>query len=117
MEYSIRREPPYVIVSLSGAPSEREARAMAAEMEPLIAGTSGALIEIRVAFGLDLLSTKDLVTGWHSMGFPARYRIAMLLLDEAARESAQFAEDVAVNRGLGLRIFRERGKALAWLAG
>jgi len=105
------------MVSLSGVPSEREVRTMAREMVAALEGTKGALVEVRVPFGLDLLSTKDLVTGWHAMGVPADYRIAMLLLDDAARESAQFAEDVAVNRGLGLRVFRDREKALAWLGG
>ena len=117
MEYSIRREPPYLFVSLSGAPSERELRAMIAEMARSIDGTVGALVEARMASGLDLLATKDLVTGGQAMGIPPAYRVALLLLDEGGRESAQFAEDVAMNRGLGLRVFREREKALAWLAG
>jgi len=117
VEYSIRREPPYLLVSLSGTPSERELRAVIVEMARSMAGTSGALVEARVASGLDLLATKALVTGGQAMGIPQAYRVALLLLDDGGRESAQFAEDVAVNRGLSLRVFREREKALAWLAG
>jgi len=117
LEYSIRREPPYLVVSLSGTPSERELRAMIAEMARSMAGTAGALVEARVTSELDLLSTKGLVTGGPEMGIPPPYRVALLLLGEAGHESAKFAEDVAVNRGLGLRVFRERAKALAWLAG
>ena len=79
-------------------------------------GTRGALLEIQVAFGLNLPATKSLVSELPSMGFAPGYRIALLLLDEAARKSAQFAEDVAFNRGIALRVFSERDGALRWLA-
>jgi hypothetical protein len=79
------------------------------------AGMRGMLVEVEVTYGLGLTSTKDLVSSIPSM-FPNDFRIAVLLLDDAARKSAKFAEDVAFNRGIALRVFSERDDALRWLA-
>ena len=81
------------------------------------AGTGGALVEVQVAFGLGLTSTKDLVIGLPAMGYAPGYRLAVLLLDDVAARPAEFAEDVAVNRGIALRVFRERDAAERWVRG
>jgi hypothetical protein len=39
----------------------------------------------------------------------------VLLLDEQARRSADFAQVVAENRGVPVRVFSEREAALKWL--
>jgi hypothetical protein len=117
MEYSVRAEPGYLLVRMTGTPSEQEIRAMLRDLTAHSAGTQGALFELKVDFGLNLTSTKDLVSGLPSLGFPAGYRLALLLLDDAAARSAEFAEDVAFNRGIGLRVFRDREQAIGWASG
>jgi hypothetical protein len=117
MDYSVQREPDYLLVRMTGVPSEQEIRAMLRDLQAQSAGTQGVLFELRVAFGLNLTSTKELVTSLPSFGFPAGYRLAMLLLDDAASRSAEFAEDVAFNRGIGLRAFRDRAAAESWACG
>jgi len=117
MEYAVRDAGHYLIVEMAGAPSEPAVREMLKEMAARSTGgqVMGALIEVRVAYGLDLVSSRDLVLSLPSLGFPRSYRIAVLLLDEVASQAAQFAEDVAVNRGLAVRVFRDRAQALGWL--
>lgn len=117
MEYSVRREPGYLFVRMTGAPSEQEIRAMLRELQAHSSSTAGVLFELRVDFGLSLTSTKDLVSGLPALGFPPGYRLALLLLDDAAARSAEFAEDVAFNRGIDLRVFRERAAAERWAYG
>jgi hypothetical protein len=117
MEYTVRDAGHYLIVEMAGAPSEPAVREMLKAMAASSSGGQviGALVEVRVAYGLDLVSSKDLVLSLPSLGFPRSYRIAVLLLDEVASQAAQFAEDVAVNRGLAVRVFRDREQALGWL--
>lgn len=115
MDYAVQREREHLLVKLTGAPSEHEIRVMLRDLQVQSAGTRGALFEVQVAFGLNLTETKALVTDLPALGFPPGYRLAVLLLDEAASRAAQFAEDVAFNRGIGLRVFREREPAVAWL--
>jgi hypothetical protein len=117
MDYAVRRERGHLLVKLTGAPSEHEIRAMLRDLQAQSAGMRGVLFELQVAFGLNLIETKGLVTGLPDLGFPEGFRIALLLLDDAAARSATFAEDVAFNRGIGLRVFRDREQALAWLGG
>jgi len=120
MQYTLRRdERNYLEVKVSGAPSETESRALLLDMVKAYRDSSitASLLEVKVAYGLDPASVKGLVIGLPAMGFPSHYRIAILLMDEVARESAEFAEDVAVNRGIEMvRVFREREAALAWIA-
>ena len=117
MEYAVRREADYLVVRMGGAPSEQEIRAMLREVQAQRAGTRGALFELQVDFGLNLTSTKELVSSLPALGFPPDYRLALLLLDDAAARSAEFAEDVAFNRGIGLRVFRDRAAAERWASG
>jgi hypothetical protein len=116
MQYVSRREQGYLIVRLSGAPSEQEVRDMLRSLLSETADTRGMIVEVEVEFGLGLTSTKNLVSSLPAIGFAPDYRIALLLLNEASRKSARFAEDVAVNRGIALRVFSERDGALRWLA-
>ena len=115
MEFTLAVEPTHLVVRITGAPSEHELRAMLDEMVPARGKPLRALVEVKVAFGLDVVTTKKLVTALPALGFPPSYRIAVLLLDDAARRAAEFAEDVAVNRGLAVRVFRDRERALQWL--
>lgn len=117
MDYTVQRESDYLRVSMTGAPSEQEIRAMLRDLQAQSSGTLGALFELKLAFGLSLTSTKELVSSLPSLGFPAGFRLAVLLLDDVARRPAEFAEDVAVNRGIGLRVFQDRAEAERWVAG
>ncbi len=117
MMFQVRSAGTHLHVELSGAPTEPDIRAMLEELLRQSQATKllKALVEVRLAFGLDPVSTKDLVLALPAM-FPPEFRIAVLLLDDAARSSARFAEDVAFNRGIAVRVFDEREKALAWLS-
>jgi hypothetical protein len=117
MDFSILPEGNHLTVSMRGAPSEREIRSMLEQMLVQSRGGDfkGALVEVRVAFGLDLVSSKDLVVALPAMGFAPGYKFAVLLMDEAGRDAAYFAENVAQNRAIGVRVFRERAHALEWL--
>ena len=115
MDYAIGHEDGRLVVRLTGAPSEGEIRSMLKAM--LEHGTvSRALIEVRVAFGLDPVSVLSLVNALGPMGFPPDYRFAVLLVDDAARDAAVFAETAAANRGRAIKVFKARDQALAWLA-
>ena len=116
MEYTVRDAGHYLIVEMAGAPSEQAVREMLKDRAARSTGeVIGALVEVRVAYGLDLVSSRDLVLSLPALGFARSYRIAVLLLDEVASQAAQFAEDVAVNRGLAVRVFRDRAQAIGWL--
>ena len=118
MQYTLQRRAGHMLLNLTGAPSEAELRVLLGEMLQCYrdAALDKALVEVKVAFGLDPVGVKSLVTGLPAMGFPSHFRIAVLLLDEAAAKATRFAEDVAVNRGIALRLFRDRAEALAWLS-
>ena len=47
--------------------------------------------------------------------FPPQFRFALLLLDAQARRSADFAQNVAENRGIQVQVFFAREPALQWL--
>lgn len=117
MQFTLSNAGTHVAALLSGAPTESDGLALLKSLLQASreSGLERALVEVRVAYGLDPVSTKSLVVALPALGFPKSYRIAVLLLDEAARESASFAEDVAVNRGIGVRVFSGRDEALAWL--
>ena len=117
MMFQLRNAGTYIVVELSGAPLEADVRAMLVELlqRSREADILGALVEVRLAFGLDPVATKALVLALPAMGFAPEYRIAVLLLDDAARDAARFAENVAFNRGLAVRVFDERAEALEWL--
>jgi hypothetical protein len=115
MDYSIRREEGLLAVDMSGDPSIEDLRAMFAEM--LRHGEfRRALLVMRTAHCLSLPDTMELIAALPKMGFPGDYRIALLFTDESMRQTSQFAENVAVNRGIGLHAFSERDKALSWLS-
>ena len=117
MDFSIAPDGRRLLVRLSGAPSEAEVRRMLAEVLAAARATDaqGALVEVRVAFGLDSVSVLALVNDLPALGFPPAFKFAVLLLDDAARDSAQFAETAAANRGRAVRAFSDRAAALAWL--
>ena len=117
MEFEITPAGKYLSVRLSGAPTEADARRMLVELRrsSIEAKVDCALFELQVAFGLDPVTVFALVRDLMSIGFPVTYRFALLLLDEAAAESAQFGETAALNRGWQVRVFRERQPAIAWL--
>ena len=120
MEYTVRDAGHYLIVEMAGAPSEPAVREMLKAMAASSSGGQviGALVEVRVAYGLDLVSSRDLVLSLPSLGFPRSYRIAVLLLDEVASRAAQFAEDVAVNRASRCACFATgRRRSAGWRPG
>ena len=119
MEFEISPAQRCLSVRVSGAPSEADARRMLVEMcrRSVEANVDAALLELRLAYGLDPVAVFGLVRELASIGFPPTYRFALLLLDEAAAESAQFGETAALNRGWQVKLFRQREPALAWLEG
>ena len=63
-------------------------------------------------------STMDLLNfnASHYDAFPPRSRLAVVIPpDPAQAESAQFAETVAVNRGIAMKIFLAKDDAMKWL--
>lgn len=115
MQYAVRRSDTHLEVALSGVPSVPESLAMLREVLERRDGLKAALIEVKVAMGLDFVGTQFLVEELPRLGFPPDFKFAVLLLDERARRSADFAQDVAENRGVGVRVFSGRDAALKWL--
>jgi hypothetical protein len=74
-----------------------------------------ALLEVKVAVGLDFVGTQTLLDETPQFGLPIGFRYAVLLLDEQARRSADFAQVAAENRGVPVQVFSEREAALKWL--
>lgn len=50
-----------------------------------------------------------------SLGWDQHYRLAVVHLHEERFQDALFAETVAFNRGLQIKIFRDEQSAMAWL--
>ncbi|HUQ24616.1 MAG TPA: hypothetical protein VM140_03020 [Burkholderiales bacterium] len=119
MEFQLHSEPTYLRAEMSGVPSAGEVHAMFEEMARRHAAGAPprALIELQVEQCLNFLDTVQVMSELPALGLPADYRLALLITDDKMRASAQFAETVAVNRGLAVRAFRERDAALRWLDG
>jgi hypothetical protein len=115
MQYEVRRLDTHLEVALSGVPSVPEVQAMLREVLERRNGLKAALIEVKVAMGLDFVATRQLVEDLPRLGYPPEFRFALLLLDEQARRSAEYAQDVAENRGVAVQVFYERRRALEWL--
>ena len=66
--------------------------------------------------GHSVVALYGLIGVFQSVGIDWRFREAVLMpsLDAAAEEVA-FYETACRNRGFNVRVFRERGEALAWL--
>lgn len=116
MRFSVHPEPSLLRVEMSGLPTPGEVHAMFVAMVKEKAAPPRALIELQVDQCLSLLDTMTVMSAVPSLGFPADYRLALLITDERMRESAEFAETVAVNRGIAVRVFDQREAALTWLA-
>jgi hypothetical protein len=116
MRFSLHPRPTHLQVEMSGMPSAAEVRAMFTEMAQHVKQTAPrALIELQVEQCLDFLDTMQVMSALPGLGFPAGYRLALVITDEKMRASAQFAETVGVNRGIAVRVFDERDAALRWL--
>jgi hypothetical protein len=102
-------------VKLSGVPAVPDVRAMLQEVLRQRNELKGALLEVKVAIGLDFVAIRQLFDESQALGFPPDFKFAVLLLDEQARRSADFAQDVAQRRGVGVRVFSAREEALRWL--
>ncbi len=118
MNFSVDVADRGLLVRVSGSPTEQECMSLLSEMRRRSAESNAehALVEVQVAFGLDLVATMSLVNELETLGFSRSFKIALLLLDESAREAVEFAELAATNRGRPLRVFTDRASALAWLA-
>ena len=116
MRVDIRAESPYLLVDLTGSPTRLEIQALFEAMPRTLEGRAPrALIELHVDHCLDSLDTLEAISAIPQLHFPMGYRIALLITDESMRASAEFAETVAVNRGIAVRVFDRRDPALHWL--
>jgi hypothetical protein len=116
MAYAIRPEGAHVVVILTGTPSPGEIHAMFQEIRRRASeGTPRALVELQVQACLGAVETLDVIQDLPRLGFPPGYRIALLATAAFMHASAEFAETVALNRGIPVRTFEERGAAVSWL--
>jgi hypothetical protein len=115
MEYSIRRLDTHLEVKLSGVPTLPDVRAMLHDLARQRGDLRCALLEVKVAMGLDFVGTQALLDETPQFGLPIGFRYAVLLLDEQARRSAEFAQVAAENRGVPVQVFSDREAALKWL--
>jgi hypothetical protein len=115
MQYEVRRSDTHLEVTLSGVPSIPEVLSMLRDLLQRRHGLKAALVEVKVAMGLDFVGTQFLVEELPRLGFPPDFKFAVLLLDEQARRAADFAQEVAENRGIPIQVFSDRDAALAWL--
>jgi hypothetical protein len=99
---------------MSGLPTVDEARAMFRQLAKA-EGPPRALIELLVDQCLNFLETVQVMSDLPTLGLPSGYRLALLITDDRMRASAQFAETVAVNRGVAVKTFDRRDEALRWL--
>jgi hypothetical protein len=116
MDYEVRRSPGYLEVKLFGVPTLPAVQGMLREVLAQRGELKAALLEVKVAHGLDFFSIQRLVEDLPRLGFPPDFRFAVLLLDEQARRSADFAQELAENRGVAIQVFSARDDALRWLA-
>jgi hypothetical protein len=114
MDYSIRQEGDHLVVEMSGSPSVEDTRRMFVELKKQ--GGTRALLVVGTRGCLNLPDTMDAVSALPQLGFPADYRVALLTTDESMRTTGEFAENVAVNRGIPLHSFSNRDAALRWLS-
>lgn len=116
MAYALRPEGAHVVVTLTGLPTLGEIHAMFQEIRHQPSnGAPRALVELRVQACLGAVETLDVIQDLPRLGFPPGYRIALLPTAAFMHASAEFAETVAINRGIPVRTFEERGAALSWL--
>ena len=106
----------HVEVEVSGPVSKSEWQSMFERLgQSVQSGRAGALIALHVDECLNSLDTLDVVTAIPLLGLPPDFRIALLVDNDSMRASAEFAETVAINRGIAVRAFAERGPAVSWL--
>ena len=115
MEFSISRNAKHVSVQISGIATESEKRQMLATLAHESRSTGLAHALLLCSSPLDSVSVLALVNDLRALGFPANYKFALLVSDEKTRETAEFAETAAANRGWQLKSFTDRSQALAWL--
>ncbi len=84
------------------------------------ADTGLVLADITTATRLEL-STSEVVglpELFRRLGLDRPFREAMIApLDSSVRDQAEFYETVCVNRGIPVRVFRDRDSAVQWLVG
>ncbi len=116
MGYAIHPEGTHVVAVLTGTPTPGEIHAMFQDIRRRASqGAPRALVELQVQACLGTVDTLDVIQDLPRLGFPPGYRIALLATAAFMYSSAEFAETVAVNRGIPVRTFEERGAALSWL--
>ncbi|MGE5639105.1 MAG: hypothetical protein ACM30H_03350 [Clostridia bacterium] len=116
MAYAIRPEGAHLVVTLTGLPTLGEVHAMFQEIRRQASqGIPRALVELQVQACLGAVETLDAIQELPRLGFPQGYRIALLPTAAFMHSSAEFAETVALNRGIPVRTFGERGAAVSWL--
>jgi len=116
MRFSLHPQPTHLLVEMSGMPTPDEVHAMFVELARQKTTPPCALVELQVEQCLSFMDTMQVMSALPALGFPTGYRLALVITDEKMRASAQFAETVAVNRGVAVRVFDERDAAVRWLA-
>lgn len=115
VEFTISRDAHHLLVRVAGRSTESDKRHMLSEVarQSKDAGLASVLLEC--SSGLDPASTLSLVNDLQALGFPNNTKIAVLAANDEARETAEFAETAALNRGWRVQSFTERRVAMAWL--
>lgn len=121
MSYSMKSERGIVWVRHTGELRVDEAKTARKETGILVAehGVHKVLVDLREATLSQ--TTMDLYDFGSSYGdvFPQDTRVAVVYSPEktSSSDDAEFAENVARNRGALVRMFTEMGEAIDWLSG
>ena len=109
----------YLLVTLSGAFSTAAAMKSVDALKE-VCGKAGSctkvLFDLRVMTGEMPIFDKYKIGQYGAELLPGTIRIAMLGREDQIAPD-KFFENVAVNRGLTLKVFTDKQEALAWLKG
>ena len=106
----------YVYLTLSGAITDTELKAARGEANAELDahGCRRLLVDATAITRMQPIVDDFEFTTEHNKTLPPGTRHAVVIRSEH-REHMQFVEDVAQNRGIDLRLFMDRSRAIDWL--
>lgn len=117
MSYTVElHDDHYIAVLHEGAFSGRELFAARREFSELAksSGVRRVLADVaRVIGNISTFDTYEFSSSHHEY-LPADIKIAVLIKNDQEND-ARFAEDVATNRGINIKMFTDKNDALRWL--